>query len=131
MAWTDTKRAEVVAEYSNIMATEYDNDAARAAASLEVVKELADKHEESANGVRMVLMKAGVYVKKGDPVAAAKATSGTSTTGTKRISKEDAIQTLTNQIGAIDPALIDAEILSKLTGKAAAYFSSVLMKTGV
>lgn len=130
MAWTDTKRAEVVAEYSNVMATEYDNDAARAAASLEVVKELADKHEESANGVRMVLMKAGVYVKKGDPVAAAKANS-TSTTGTKRISKEDAIQTLTNQIGAIDPALIDAEILSKLTGKAAAYFSSVLMKTGV
>lgn len=130
MAWTDDKRAAVIAEYTNTMATEYDNDADRSAASLEVVKELGEKHGEAPNGVRTILMKAGVYIKKDATAAAVAATKTNATGGTKRISKDDAIQTLTNQIGAIDPALIDAEILSKLTGKAAAYFSTILMKTG-
>lgn len=130
LAWDDTKRAAVIAEYTHIMSTEYDNDADRSAASLEVVKELAEKHGEAPNGVRTILMKAGVYIKKDATAAAVAATKTNATGGTKRISKEEAIQTLTNQIGAIDPELIDAEILSKLTGKAAAYISSILMKVG-
>lgn len=129
MAWTDEKRAAVIAEYTHTMETEYDNDADRSAASVEVVKELAEKHGETPNGVRTILMKAQVYIKKGEGAAASTATKS-STSGTKRISKDDAIQTLKNQIGAIDPELIDDEILSKLTGKAAAYFSSIFMKVG-
>ena len=31
---------------------------------MEIVKDIADEFEESPNGVRMILTKAGVYVKK-------------------------------------------------------------------
>jgi hypothetical protein len=127
MAWTDEKRAAVIAEYVDIMNTEYKTDAERAAASVEVVKELSEKYGETSNGTRMILSKANVYVKKTSTDTAAEAK--TKATGTARISKEDAIATLRNHIAAIDPALIDEEILSKLTGKAAAYFTTIFTST--
>ena len=56
MAWTDEKKAEVIAAYEAANPT--------AENSMEVVKEIAEEFEESPNGVRMILTKAGVYVKK-------------------------------------------------------------------
>jgi hypothetical protein len=64
--------------------------------SMEIVKEVAEELGESPNGVRMILTKAGVYV----------------TFLTSTIS--DAGQE------------VDAQIISKLTGKAAVYFAGII-----
>jgi hypothetical protein len=71
----------------------------------------------------MVLVQAGVYVKK----EASSSPSKTKTTGegTKRVSKESSIAELTAAIEAAGKP-VDEDILSKLTGKAAVYFLSVL-----
>lgn len=124
MAWTDEKKAQVIAKYVEIMNTEYKTDAERAAASVEVVAELASDFGEAVNGVRMVLSKANVYIKKG----AGESAGATKTTTAARTSKADSAQALKNAIAAIDPELVDEEIISKLTGKAAAYFTTVLLK---
>lgn len=121
MAWTDEKKEAVVNEYKEIMETQFADDKERGDATIEVVKQLAEKHGETTNGTRMILTKAGVYIKK-TPTATAKA-SGSSG---KRVNKAEAIQTLKNSISAIDPELVDEDILEKLTGKAANYFVSVL-----
>lgn len=131
MAWTDEKKQQVIAEYVEIMETEFHTPEDRSANSIAVVQRLAEKHKEAVNGVRMILSKAEVYIKKepGTPAtaAAAKAASGD---GPKRVSKADALQDLKNAISAIDPDLVDEEVLSKLTGKAAAYFTTILLKVG-
>ena len=56
MAWDDDKKAAVIAAYEEQNPTPEN--------SMEIVKEIADEYEESPNGVRMILSKAGVYVKK-------------------------------------------------------------------
>ena len=56
MAWDDDKKAEAVSMY-----TESDPSPEN---SMEIVKEIAEELNESPNGVRMILTKAGVYVKK-------------------------------------------------------------------
>ena len=122
MAWTDEKRQLVIEQYNEIMQNEYNNDEDRAAASVEVVKELAEIHGETPNGVRLILSKAGAYIKQ---TKAKKATESKS--GGTRISKADAIQILTAMIESVG-AEVDEEILSKLTGKAAAYLTTVLQK---
>jgi len=127
MAWNDEKRAAVTTTYTDTMEKEYDNDVDRAKNSIEVVKELAEIHGETTNGVRQVLSKAGVYYKASVAKAAPK--SGASTT---RVSKADAILTLRNLILAAsnnDEEVIDDEILNKLTGKAAQYFAGVLQQS--
>ena len=55
MAWTDDKKQEAVELYLA--------EAPTAATSAEIVKSIAEKLEESPNGVRMILNAAGVYVK--------------------------------------------------------------------
>jgi hypothetical protein len=72
----------------------------------------------------MVLVQAGVYVKKeaGASTTKTKAPSGD---GTKRVSKESSIAELRAAIEAAGKE-VDEDILSKLTGKAAVYFLSVL-----
>lgn len=125
MAWTEDKRKEVIAEYVDIMENQFKDAAERASASIEVVKQLATKHGESANGVRMILQTAKVYIKKEAATAASAIKSGEAST--KRINKADAIQELRNAISAVDPALVDEEILDKMTGKAAAYFAAILL----
>jgi transposase-like protein len=95
--------------------------------STEIIKDIADEIDMSANGIRMVLVQAGVYVKK---EAAAGGTGGKTTAkkdgeGTKRVSKESALAELKAAIEAKGAAL-DEDILSKLTGKAALYFVGVL-----
>lgn len=122
MAWTDEKKEEVVAKYVEIMETQFDTDEQRSSSSMEVVKQLADEYGETPNGTRAILSRAGVYIKKAAAPKAASAGTG----GGKRINKAEAIQALSNSIAAIDPALVNSEILDKLTGKAAAYFVEVI-----
>jgi len=125
MAWTDEKRALVISEYSDTMANEYDNDIDRAAASVEIVKELAETHAETVNGVRMILNKAEVYIKK---TAAPKSASKEG--GTKRVNKAEAIATLKELIiSAAGEEAIQDDILDKMTGKAAMYFAGILQPT--
>ena len=95
--------------------------------SAELVKEIADEMGESANGVRMILIQEKVYVKK-DAAGTAGKTGGTTKKtgeGTKRVSKDDQIAELRAAIEE-KGAEVDEEILGKLTGKAAAYFTKVL-----
>lgn len=121
MAWTDEKKEKVVAEYSEIMKNNYETDEERANATTEIVAQLAEVHGEAPNGVRTILNRAGVYIKK---VATAKAASKEG--ASKRVNKAEAHQTLKTLISAIDPDLVDAEIVEKLTGKAALYFAGIL-----
>ena len=84
--------------------------------------------DQTSNGVRMILIAAGVYIKK-DPAKPAEKTStgGTKAAGdgTKRVSKESQINALKAAIEA-SGAEVDDEILDKLTGKAAVYFLSIM-----
>lgn len=116
-AWTEETKALAVKMYTEGNPT--------AENSAELLKEIAEELEQTANGVRMILIKAEVYVKK-EPAKAAATTTGAKTgTGAGRVSKEVQI---TNLKAAIEKAggTLDAEILDKLTGKAAAYLQSVV-----
>ena len=110
MAWDDTKKEDVIEAYKNADPTPE--------TSVEIVKEIAEEYEESPNGVRMILTKAGVYIRK--TVAAASNGSGS-----PRVSKADAQQEL---IAALTSSgqTVDDDIISKLTGKAAKYFAGVI-----
>jgi hypothetical protein len=114
VAWDDDKKAAVIEAYESANPTPEN--------SMEIVKDLADEYEESPNGVRMILTKAGVYVKK-TPAASSKS-SGASTGGT-RVSKAAAQESL---IAALTDAgqEVDNDIVDKLTGKAAQYFAGVI-----
>ena len=72
MAWTDEKKAEAIEAYQDAEPTPE--------TSMEIVKEIADDLGESPNGVRMILTKAGVYVKKTPATANG---GGTSSGGTR------------------------------------------------
>ena len=115
VAWDDEKKAAVIEAYEGADPTPEN--------SMEIVKDLADEYEESPNGVRMILTKAGVYVKK-TPAATSKSSGGTSAGGT-RVSKAAAQESL---IAALTDAgqEIDNDIVEKLTGKAAQYFTAVI-----
>ncbi len=116
--WTPELKEEVKARYLAAEPTEEN--------SLEIIKEIADDIEMSPNGVRMVLVQEKVYVKKSAAPAGGKTTAKKEAgEGTKRVSKESAIAELRDAIENIGAA-IDEDILSKLTGKAAVYFLSVL-----
>ena len=115
--WTPELKEKVIAAYKDANPT--------AENSAELVKEIADANELSANGVRMVLIQAGVYVKKEAGSSSASEGKTTKEGATKRVSKEDSINALKAAIEA-KGAEVDDEILSKLTGKAAVYFAAVL-----
>ena len=95
--------------------------------SAELVKEIADEMGESANGVRMILIQEKLYVKKDAAAGSATKSGATKKEGDapKRVSKDDQIAELRAAIEA-KGADVDDEILTKLTGKAAAYFAKVL-----
>jgi len=114
MAWTDEKKAEVIEAYEAANPTPEN--------SMEIVAEIAEEHSESPNGVRMVLTKAGVYVKKSPASGGTSKASGAATT---RVSKAAAIETLTAAISDAGQE-VDEEIVSKLTGKAAVYFAGII-----
>ena len=112
MAWDDDKKAQAVDMYEAQDPTPE--------TSMEIVKEIADELNESPNGVRMILTKAGVYVKK----AQANGNGGASSGGT-RVSKQAAQDAL---IAAIQDkgGEVDVDIISKMTGKAAQYFAGLM-----
>ena len=114
MAWDDDKKAAVIAAYEEQTPTPEN--------SMEIVKEIADEFDESPNGVRLILSKAGVYVKK-TPAASGSGTS--SGGGSSRVSKaaaQEALVAVLTDVGAE----IDNDIVEKLTGKAAQYFAGVI-----
>ena len=114
MAWDDDKKAQAVAMY--------EEQAPTPETSMEIVKAIAEELEESPNGVRMILTKAGVYVKK--TPASGGSTSAKGTSG-GRVSKAAAQEAL---IAALSDAgqEVDEDVISKLTGKAAQYFAGVI-----
>lgn len=122
--WTDELKAKAVEEYLKRNPTPEN--------TIEMCKEVAELIGQSPNGVRMILMQADKYVKTapaGGDSETGKAASAKKSTGegTKRVSKESQIAELK---AAIENAggEVDDDILSKLTGKAAAYFTAVLTK---
>lgn len=118
MAWTDEKRQEAIDLYVAENPTEE--------TSTEILKQVAEQLDETPNGVRMILSKAGVYVKStgAKPAAAVKAGEAEKP---KRVSKADSIAELSQVIESTGMAA-DAEILDKLTGKQAVYFTEILRK---
>lgn len=115
--WTPELKQTVIQKYQDANPT--------AENSTEIIKDIADEHELSPNGVRMVLIQSDVYVKKAAASATKSAGASKSGEGTKRVSKESAIADLKAAIVEAG-APVDDDILSKLTGKAAVYFLSVL-----
>lgn len=116
--WTEELKAKLIQEYLDKNPTPEN--------STELVKEIAEASGQSANGLRMVLSQAKVYVKKGD---AGTATSSTDKpkekAATTRVSKESSIQALKDAIEAAGKT-VDADILDKLTGKAAIYLLTLV-----
>lgn len=115
--WTEELKASVIEKYEGAEPTPE--------TSTEIIKDIAEEIEMSPNGVRMVLVQAGVYVKKEAGTSTAK--TKTAATGDKpaRVSKESAIGELRAAIEAAGKP-VDEDILSKLTGKAAVYFLSLI-----
>ena len=112
VAWDDDKKAQAVSMYEEAEPTPE--------TSMEIVKDIAEELDESPNGVRMILTKAGVYVKK---TPAAKSSGGT--TGGTRVSKAAAAEALIAALGDAGQE-VDEEIVAKLTGKASQYFTKVI-----
>jgi len=117
--WTEELKKEVIAKYEEAEPTPEN--------STEIIKEIAEDIEASPNGVRMVLVQAGVYVKKAETAGSSKTKTSTKSTGEggKRVNKESAIADLRAAIEA-KGAAVDEDILSKLTGKAAIYLLGVI-----
>jgi hypothetical protein len=111
MAWTDESKEQAVEMYTAEEPTP-DN-------SMEIVKMVAEELGESPNGVRMILTKAGVYVKK---TPAVKSSGGT---GGGRVNVAQAQDDLVKAISDAGKEA-DTAIVSKLTGKAAVYFTTLI-----
>ena len=114
MAWTDESKEQAVEMYTAEEPTPEN--------SMEIVKMIAEELGESPNGVRMILTKAGVYVKK---TPAVKSSSGG--TGGGRVNVAAAQEGLTKAIADAGEEA-DSAIVSKLTGKAAVYFTNLINK---
>lgn len=115
MAWDDDMKARAVEMYTAQNPTPEN--------SMEIVKEIAAELGESPNGVRMVLSRAEVYVKKTPASGGSSSSSG----GGGRVSvsaAQDAVRAALSDAG-IEP---DDAIIGKLTGKAAKYFAEVITK---
>lgn len=116
MAWTEEQKQQVIDSYVAAGPTPE--------TSTEIIKDLAEEFEQSPNGVRMILVQAGVHVKKGTSTTST-AKDAPAKEGAKRVSKESAIAALRAAIEAQGKP-VDEDILEKLTGKAAVYFTTIL-----
>jgi hypothetical protein len=110
--WDDELKAKVVKDY------EAENPTPET--STEIVAQISKDVDMTVNGVRAVLVRAGVYVKK---TPATGGTSETKTGGT-RVNKATAIKELKDVISnnSLD---VEDDIIDKLTGKAAVYFKGL------
>lgn len=111
--WTDELKQGVIEAYEALEPTPEN--------TIEAVTKVAEEFDKTVNGVRMVLSRAGVYVKK----VAATSSSSSKSDGPKRISKADAIDSLKKAIEAANKE-VDDDICDRLTGKAAVYFAGLL-----
>lgn len=111
--WTDESRAALVKAYLAEKPTPEN--------SMEIVAKIAPDFDSTPNGARRILDNAKVYIKK-DPVAAKAATKGD-----KKETKQESLDRLTKVIEAEGLEADDA-VISKLTGKAAAYFADTFTK---
>lgn len=114
MPWTDEAKQTAIDAYLAADPTPE--------TSMEIVKEIADEMEESVNGVRMILTKAKVYVKK---APASGGSGGEDKPASTRVSKEDAQNALKAAISDAGQT-VDDDIIAKLTGKAAVYLAGVI-----
>jgi len=115
VAWEDEEKQRAIEAYETAEPTPE--------TSMEIVKEIAEEMGKTPNGVRMILTKAEVYIKK-TPTKSEGGTSG-STSGGTRVSKEDAQSSLKAAISDVGQE-VDDDIISKLTGKAAIYLAAVI-----
>lgn len=110
--WTDELKADVVKAYEERSPTPEN--------TMDIVKELATEFEKTPNGVRMVLTRANVYIKK---------TTASSTSDSKgkstRVNKAEAIASLKKVIAAKQQE-VDDDICDRLTGKAAVYILGII-----
>lgn len=111
--WTDELKQQVIEAYEALEPTPE--------TTMDAVKEVANDFDKTANGVRMILSKAGVYVKK-TAAATEKKSSGT---GGTRVNKAEAIANLKKAIEASGKE-VDDDICDRLTGKAAVYITGLL-----
>lgn len=107
-AWTEDKKAKVVEAYTSQNPT--------AENTAELIAKIAEAEGETVNGVRMVLSKAGVYVK-----IANKTATPSGEAKPKRKSKQESLDELTGLMEDHGVEVED-EVVSKLTGKAAEFF---------
>lgn len=120
--WTDELKAKAVEAYEAADPTPE--------TSAEIVVSIAEELGQSPNGVRAILAKAGVYIK-----ATPKKTGTTASTASKKegttpkVSKADCVDALVAAINDIGQEP-DMDIIDKLTGKAAQYFTTLLRSTG-
>jgi hypothetical protein len=110
--WDDALKAEVIEAYQDADPTEEN--------TLDIVAELADRFEKTQNGIRIVLSRAGAYVKK-NPATSTPKKEGTST----RVNKAEAISNFKKAIEAAGKE-VDNDICDRLTGKAAVYLTGLL-----
>lgn len=115
MAWDTDKKLMAVEKYENASPTPE--------TSMQIVKDIAEELEESVNGVRMILIKAGVYIKSKGAEPSESDTKPKE--GSGRVSKDASHAALKAAIKAVG-ASVDEELVGKLTGKAAQYFTTVL-----
>ena len=112
MDWTDDLRKQVIKEYEEAEPTPEN--------SMEIVKEISDGLDGSTpNGVRAILSKAEVYIKKDQSA------SKTTDSKTPRVNKTEALKNLKDLLETQEIE-IDLAIVDKLTGKAAKYFFEAL-----
>jgi len=118
-------RGDIILEWSDELKEQVKNDYAEANPtpenSTEIVKNIAEDIDMTVNGVRAVLVRAGVYIKK---TPATGATSGETKTGSTRVNKADAIKSL-KEIISNNSLDVEDDIIDKLTGKAAIYFKGL------
>jgi hypothetical protein len=108
--WTDELKQEVIDAYTAAEPT--------AETSTEIIEELAEKHEKTVNGIRMILIKAEVYVKKTAKTSSSSSSSGEKTTRKTKQESLDELSALLSGHGVE----VDTTIIDKLTGKAAEFF---------
>jgi len=111
--WSEEVKAQAVKDYEESNPTPEN--------STEIVKKIAEDIDMTVNGVRAVLVRAGVYIKK---TPATGGSGGESKSTSTRVNKADAIKALKDIISnnSLD---VEDDIIDKLTGKAAVYFKGL------
>ena len=111
--WSDELKEKVVTDYEAANPTPEN--------STEIVKQLAEDIDMTVNGVRAVLVRAGVYIKKTPATGGSTGDKKTST----RVNKADAITAL-KEIITNNSLDVEDDIVDKMTGKAAVYFKGII-----